>query len=62
MDVRWGPQEPEAGGSEDSHPFRRNYSEETLVCIKKTAMRHKRGRWVLLKIPRGDIDEWGEEQ
>ena len=26
----------------------------------KTAMRHKRERWVLLKIPRGDIDGVGE--
>ena len=29
---------------------------ETLVCIRKTA----RERWVLLKIPRCDIDRVGE--
>ena len=39
-------------------------NEEMMMMIEK---RQKRGcsferRWVLLKIPRGDIDELGEEQ
>ena len=46
IDVRWWPQEPESGG-------------EAQALERKGVMQGKRERWVLLKIPRCDIDGVG---